>query len=105
VSGTASAFSRPRSCTSFGHTLGLHHVGGRGNADSNYGITLDQRNELMGMGDHATARLAQPWISQLRHHLIPARAEARVRFTPQVVGMQLITYWDNDWVPPPVPAP
>jgi hypothetical protein len=45
--------------------------------------------------------LAQPWISQLRHHLIPARGEAAVRFTPRVVGPQLITYWDNDWVPPP----
>jgi hypothetical protein len=89
----------------FGHTLGLHHVGGRGNADSNYGISLEARNELMGMGDHATPRLAQPWISQLRHHLIPARGEAAVRFTPRVVGPQLITYWDNDWVPPPPPAP
>jgi hypothetical protein len=89
----------------FGHTLGLQHVGGRGNADSNYGLTLDQRNDLMGMGDHATARLAQPWVSQLRHHLVPTRAEAPVRFTPRVVGPQLITYWDNDWVPPPPPAP
>ena len=89
----------------FGHTLGLHHVGGRGNADSNYGISLEQRNELMGMGDHTTPRLAQPWINQLRHHLVPARGEAAVRFTPRVVGPQLITYWDNDWVPPPQPAP
>jgi len=84
----------------FGHTLGLHHVGGRGNADANYGLTLDHRNELMGMGDHATARLAQPWISQLRHHLIPARTEAALRFSARVVAPQLITYWDNDWVPP-----
>lgn len=88
----------------FGHTLGLHHVRGRGNTDAHYGITLDQRNELMGMGDHATARLARPWISQLRHHLIPAHAEAPVRFTARVVAPQLITYWDNDWVPPPTPA-
>jgi hypothetical protein len=88
----------------FGHTLGLHHVRGRGNTDAHYGITLDQRNELMGMGDHATSRLAQPWISQLRHHLIPAHAEAPVRFTARVVAPQLITYWDNDWVPPPTPA-
>ncbi len=73
--------------------------------DSNYGISLEARNELMGMGDHATARLGQPWITQLRHHLIPARGEAAVRFTPRVVGPQLITYWDNDWVPPPQPAP
>ena len=26
----------------FGHTLGLHHVGGRGNADANYGISLER---------------------------------------------------------------
>ncbi len=57
VSGTASAFSRPRSPHEFSHTLGLHHVGGRGNADSNYGISLDQRNELMGMGDHADGEI------------------------------------------------
>lgn len=25
---------------------------------AHYGIPLDRRNELMGMGDHATARLA-----------------------------------------------
>jgi hypothetical protein len=89
----------------FGHTLGLHHVRGRGNTDAHYGITLEQRNELMGMGDHATARLAQPRMSQLRHHLIPARAETPVHFTARVVAPQLITYWDNDWVPPPTPAP
>lgn len=89
----------------FGHTLGLDHVGGSGNSDSNYGITLGQRNELMGMGDHATARLARPWISQLRHHLIPVRGEAPVRFTARVVSPQLITYWDNDWVPPQPAAP
>jgi hypothetical protein len=60
----------------------------------------------MGLGDHATAREAQPWKSQLRHHLIPERgsgnrADAALRFTARVVAPQLITYWDNDWVPPP----
>jgi hypothetical protein len=87
----------------FGHTLGLQHVGGAGNSDANYGITLDQRQDLMGLGDHATAREAQPWIWQLRYHLVPARTDAALRFTARVVSPQLITYWDNDWVPPPAP--
>lgn len=86
----------------FGHTLGLQHVNGSGNADANYGTTLDQRHDLMGMGDHASASAARPWISQLRHHLIPRTADDRaVRFTARVIAPQLITYWDNDWVPPP----
>lgn len=53
------------------------------------------------MGDHATARLAQPWISHCRHHLIPAPAEVPVRLTARVIAPQLITYWDNDRLPPP----
>jgi len=92
----------------FGHTLGLHHVGGTGNSDANYGVTLEQREDLMGLGDHVTVREAQPWRSQLRHHLIPARGnrdDAALRFTARVVAPQLITYWDNDWVPPPAAAP
>lgn len=84
----------------FGHTLGLHHVAGQGNSDAHYGTTLEQRHDVMGLGDHATDRGAQPWISQLRHHLIPARGEAPLRFTARVTHPQLITYWDNDWVPP-----
>lgn len=91
----------------FGHALGLQHVNGAGNSDANYGVTLDQRQDLMGMGDHAGPREAQPWKTQLRHHLIPARGnrdDALLRFTARVVAPQLITYWDNDWVPPPAPA-
>lgn len=91
----------------FGHTLGLDHVNGSGNNDAAYGITLQQREDIMGMGDHATARAAQPWIRQLRHHLIPARGDrddTALRFTARVVSPQLITYWDNDWVPPAAPA-
>lgn len=84
----------------FGHTLGLDHVNGAGNSDANYGITLDQREDLMGMGDHVTGREAQPWVTQLRYHLIPSRGEAPLRFTARVVQPQLITYWDNDWRPP-----
>jgi hypothetical protein len=89
----------------FGHTLGLNHVNGPGNSDANYGTTLDQREDLMGMGDHATGTEALPWIRQLRHHLIPGRGEAPVRFTARVVQPQLITYWDNDWRPPAGAAP
>lgn len=89
----------------FGHTLGLNHVNGSGNGDSNYGVTLDQRHDLMGLGDHVTAREARPWKSQLRHHLIPEHgaADRALRFTARVVSPQLITYWDNDWRPA-VPA-
>lgn len=89
----------------FGHTLGLQHVAGQGNSDANYGTTLEQRQDLMGMGDNVTAREAQPWISQLRHHLIVAHGEAPLRFTARVVAPQLITYWDNDWRPSAAPAP
>ena len=91
----------------FGHTLGLGHINGSGNNDAAYGITLEQRDDRMGMGDHLTARAARPWISQLRHHLIPDRGNrenAALRFTARVVAPQLITYWDNDWVPPAAAA-
>jgi hypothetical protein len=101
-----------RQCTilhEFGHTLGLPHVNGAGNSNSNYGVTLDQREDLMGVGDHVTAREARPWISQLRrHHLIAGhgnRDDAALRFTARVVAPQIITYWDNDWVPTPAAAP
>jgi hypothetical protein len=88
----------------FGHTLGLQHVAGAGNSDADYGVTLEQREDLMGMGDNVTATEAQPWKSQLRHHLIPERSnrvDAALRFTARVVKPQLITYWDNDWAPQP----
>ena len=87
----------------FGHTLGLDHVNGSGNSDSNYGVTLNQREDLMGMGDHLTGREAGPWKNQLRHHLIRnhSHEDQALRFTARVVEPQLITYWDNDWVAPP----
>lgn len=85
----------------FGHTLGLGHVNGAGNSDANYGTTLEQRDDMMGMGDHLTARHASPWRTQLRHHLVPGhnRHDAALRFTARVTAPQLITYWDNDWRP------
>jgi hypothetical protein len=92
----------------FGHTLGLQHVAGAGNDDANYGTTLEQREDVMGLGDNLSAPEARPWISQLRNHLIPVRGnrdDAALRFTARVVAPQLITYWDNDWVPPPAAAP
>jgi len=37
----------------------------------------------------------------LRHHLIPGRDrnDAALRFNARVTAPQLITYWDNDWMP------
>jgi len=84
----------------FGHTLGLEHVAGRGNNRAAYGRTLQQRRQVMGLGDQATPTAARPWISQLlHHHVIMARGDAPLTFTARVVQPQLITYWDNDWVP------
>jgi len=43
----------------------------------------------MGLGDDATAREAQPWKSQLRHHLTPERSnrvDAALRFTACVAA-------------------
>ncbi len=90
----------------FGHTLGLDHVNGVGNADRNYGVTVEQREDIMGCGGHLTARHARPWIDRMNLHLHPAHHEHLPRFTGRVNGMQLIEYWDNDWIPPtPNPVP
>lgn len=84
----------------FGHTLGLDHVNGSGNGDSAYGITLEQRENQMGMGGRLTARHAQPWITRLRSHLIPqTHYDSTVNFRGRVASPQLIEYWDNDWQP------
>jgi hypothetical protein len=88
----------------FGHTLGLNHVNGVGNSDRHYGVTLEQRENQMGMGGRLTAAHGRPWIRSLwdRHHLTPERRhlpEDRVVFTARVAAMQLIEYWDNDWRP------
>lgn len=87
----------------FGHTLGLGHVNGDSNSSSAYGVTLEQFRQIMGGGDWMTTRWASPWVRRLDRHLVrrPGRAEADVRFAPQRTGLQLITYWDNDWRPPP----
>lgn len=84
----------------FGHTLGLNHVNGDANNDRNYGVTLEQRHDLMGLGGHVSSRAASPWIAQLRHHLFPQTPSDRaLRFTGRVIAPQIITYWDNDWRP------
>ena len=88
----------------FGHTLGLHHVAGTGSNDAAYGTTLQQRQDIMGWGDHASRTAARPWISQLRHHVIRDHGEAPLTFAARVVSPQLITYWDNDWAPPAAAA-
>jgi hypothetical protein len=84
----------------FGHTLGLDHVNGVGNSDSHYGVTLEQRENQMGMGGLLTGRHAQPWIRQMRFHAIPqTHYDTTVQFRGRVATPQLIEYWDNDWQP------
>ena len=97
------SFAQSTALHEFGHTLGLWHVNGRGNNDAAYGVTLEELTDLMGVGDHLTARHASPWSSQLRrHHLIVGhnQQDAALRFTARVTAPQLVTYWDNDWRPP-----
>lgn len=90
----------------FGHVLGFDHVNGGGNDDGAYGITLDQRENLMGMGHHFASAQARPWRTTLRRHLVPEnRYDRGVTFTGQVDGPQLIAYWDNDWDLKPTPKP
>ncbi|MBE9462737.1 hypothetical protein ACFP1I_09120 [Dyadobacter subterraneus] len=85
----------------FGHTLGLGHVNGAGNNDSNYGLTLEQRENQMGMGGFLTASHAKPWINRLKSHLVNQNHyDTTVHFKGRVATMQLIEYWDNDWQPP-----
>jgi hypothetical protein len=83
----------------FGHTLGLGHIGGRGSGERAYGATLAEQQDIMGLGNRLSAAAAQPWIAQLRHHLIAARAEPALSFSARVIAPQLISYWDYDWVP------
>jgi hypothetical protein len=83
----------------FGHTLGLGHIGGRGSGERAYGATLAEQQEIMGLGNRLSAGAAQPWIAQLRHHVICARAEPPLSFTARVIAPQLVSYWDYDWVP------
>ena len=83
----------------FGHTLGLGHIGGRGSGERAYGATLAEQQDIRGLGNRLSAGAAQPWIAQLRHHVVPARAEPPLSFTARVIAPQLVSYWDYDWVP------
>jgi len=59
-------------------------VGEEGNSDANYCTTLDQREDVMGLGDQPSGRGAQSRRSQPRHHMIPSRGEAPASLTSQV---------------------
>lgn len=52
-----------------------------------------------GLGNRLSAGAAQPWIAQLRHHLVRARAEPPLSFSARVIVPRLVSYWDYDWVP------
>jgi len=76
----------------FGHTMGLDHVNGPGNDDANYGITLEQRSNEMGIGDEVRIGQAKPWISQMRRHLIRSPKDQAVHFKARVVAPQNVSY-------------
>lgn len=87
----------------FGHTLGFHHVGGRSNAVAAYGITLDERSSLMGAGDKLGPGYAQPWIEQMRRHLI-RHGEQPLKFRVRIIKEQspssLYIEYDPGYRPP-----
>ena len=82
----------------FGHVLGFDHINGASIGDSAYGVTLEQRETLMGMGHHFQDTQARPWVSTLNRHLIRENSYDRsVKFTGHINGLQIIAYWDNDF--------
>jgi hypothetical protein len=72
----------------FGHTMGLDHVNGPGNDHANYGITLEERSNEMGIGDEVQIGQAKPWISQMRRHLIRSPKDQAVHFKARVIAPQ-----------------
>ena len=76
----------------FGHTLGLDHVNGPGNDHANYGITLEERSNEMGIGDEVQIGQAKPWISQMRRHLIRSPKDQAVQFKARVIAPQNASY-------------
>lgn len=84
----------------FGHTLGLDHVRGDTNSDNAYGITLEEKSSMMGWGGTVSKSHAQPWITQLRRHLI-RRGEQPLRFKSRIVREQTSSFMyfvpDPEW--------
>jgi hypothetical protein len=76
----------------FGHTMGLDHVNGSGNGHDDYGITLEQRSNEMGIGDEVRTGQAKPWISQMRRHLIRSPKDQAVGFKARVIAPQNVSY-------------
>lgn len=76
----------------FGHTMGLDHIRGAGNDANNYGITLEERSNEMGMGDQVVSGQAHPWLSQMRRHLIRNHNDHAVSFKPRVIAPQQASY-------------
>ena len=91
----------------FGHVLGFEHVNGTSNDERAYGITLDQRDNLMGMGSRFADKQSRPWETTLKRHLIPENKYDRsVKFAGHVDGLQIIAYWDDDFdMKPTSPTP
>lgn len=91
----------------FGHVLGLGHVNGTKDDDRAYGVTLEQRKNVMGAGMDFSAAEAKPWLDTLQQHLTPQNNYDRsVRFTGQIGGPELITYSDEGRIDDPcVKAP
>ncbi|WP_052731142.1 zinc metalloprotease [Spirosoma radiotolerans] len=89
----------------FGHVLGFEHVNGSSAERWAYGITLEQRANLMGLGIHFSDKQARPWEATIRRHLIPENKYDRtVKFAGHLSSPQIIAYWDNDFDmkdPPP----
>lgn len=80
----------------FGHTMGLHHVRGQSNKDDAYGITLDERTNMMGFGEQIHASQASPWISQMRRHLISSAKDQAVNFKARVIAPQQVSHFYFD---------
>lgn len=76
----------------FGHTMGLDHINGPGNDPDNYGITLEERSNEMGMGDQVQTGQAGPWVSQMRRHLIRNHNDQAVQFKARVTAPQQVSY-------------
>ena len=89
----------------FGHILGFEHVNGDGADDSAYGVTVEQNENVMGIGSRFADKQAEPWEWAMNRHLVRENQyDQSVRFTGHVDGPQIIAYWDDNWVPTPAPA-